>query len=277
MVQAPTHRLAIGDHIAIAVGILAAAVAIAAVALEHAYPEASTGTWRVLLFASAAVGAGAVFYLIYDLVARPRWSASLEPATWTSDGKVRGGKTRAALAIIALCILLGVGFVASHWPTGFLKSQSPRPENLPETTGPLLSRLSYFVLNCNVPPPPPGKSLTDTLWELQDYKQKLDVLGDVLGVTFTMDTIRGGVRIDVEATTERAKERMPLSKIGVTKVTLEIRRIEKVEMVSVIVKMPPEYAFYDLIPPNPAAPDSILLVQTVEHFLGMQPRTCQIV
>ena len=228
--------------------------------------------WSAEWWASVAVAAmfalGAVAHMVWR---------RFGPAEWTPEGKVGGGKLRAAIGMLILAVLLSASFVASHWPTGFLKSQSPRPENLPEMTGPLLSRLSYFVLNCNVPPPPPSKSLTDTLWELQDYKKKLDVLGDVLGVTFTMDTIRGGVRIDLEATTERAKERMPLSKIGVTKVTLEIRRLESAEMVSVIVNMPPEYRFYDVIPPNPAAPDSILLVQTVEHFLGIQLGTCRIV
>jgi hypothetical protein len=198
-------------------------------------------------------------------------------ATWTADGKVSGGKTRVALGIVLLCVLIGGGSVASHWPLNFLMSSSGAPTP-PEFTGPITSRLNHFILSCDVPPPPPGKSVTGSLWELQDYNRKLDVLGDAMGVTFTMETIRGGVRIELEATTDEAKQRiLSLSSIGVTKFTFEIRRVEKVELISLIVKLPPQFAFYGWIPPNPAASDTKQVISFVEHFFGFKPGICQLV
>jgi len=262
MAESQDQRLPTGDRIAIASIILALAGGVGAVALEHAFPDASQMTWRYILFACIALGIGAAGYLIFDLVIRPRW-ASLS--------------VKVILGITALCVLGGAGYIAYHWPTRFLQSERPSSESPPEPTVPLLSRLDHFILNCDVPLPPPGKTVTDTFWELHDYKQKLDVYGDTIGVTFTMETIRGGVHIEAEATTEEAKRRIPLSSIGVTKITLEIRRINKYELVSVIVKLPPQYAFYGFIAPNPAAPDSILVVRTVEGFLGVQRGSCRIV
>ena len=104
------------------------------------------------------------------------------------------------------------------------------------------------------------------------------MIEDAIGYTFTMVTIRGGVRIKAEAVTEEAKQRIALlSKAGVTKVTLEVRRVNKTELVSVFVKLPPEYEFYGAIPPNPAASDSMAVVHTVERFLGWPTDTCRIV
>jgi hypothetical protein len=128
-----------------------------------------------------------------------------------------------------------------------------------------------------VPPPPPNKSITDLLWELQDYKQKLDILGDAMGIAFTMETIRGGIRIEADAVTDEAKQRIPaLSSIGVTKFVFEIRRFDKVALVSVIVKLPPNLAFYGWIPPNPAAPDTIQVISWTEHFFGWRPGSCHL-
>lgn len=263
MVEDQASHLGTGDRIAITVGLLAAAVAIAAVAFEHAYPDASTATWRIIFCVAVIVAVGALTFLIFDLVIRPRLRRSWAIAT---------------IGIIVFCILAASGgYVASNWPTSFLKSELPSSENPPAPTGPIISRLDHFILNCDVPPPAPGKTVLDTLWELQDYKQKLDILGDAIGVDFTMVTIRGGIRLEAEAVTEMAKQRMPMSKIGVTKFIFEIRRIDKYELVSVFVNLPPQFGFFGLIPPNPAAPDLIQVVQTVERFFGFRSGVCRIV
>ena len=201
----------------------------------------------------------------------------LSPATWTPEGKVVGGKLRAVIGILIFCTLLGSGYVASRWPFNFLRPPSD-DSTPPELTGPITSRLNHFILSCDVPPSVPANTTTDWLWELHDYKQKLDVLGDAMGIVFTMETIRGGVRIEAEAATDEAKQRiLPLSSIGVTKFTFEIRRLDKIELVSVIVKLPPQLAFYGWIPPNPAAPDTILVVRWTEHFFGFKTGICHLI
>ena len=226
--------------------------------------------WAGVIIASA-IALITSFHIVWNNLPAPA-RAAIGPLLWKPTGYLRSW-----IGILLLCVLMGGGYFASRWPTGFLKSEPPPSENPPAPTGPIMSRLDHFILRCDVPPPPPSKTGLDSLWELQDYKQKLDILGDAIGVAFTMVTIRGGVRLEVEAVTEMAKQRMPLSKFGMTKVILEIRRIDKYELVSAFVNLPPQIGFYDLIPPNPAAPDSILLIQTIERFLGVQPGVCQII
>jgi len=196
---------------------------------------------------------------------------------WFSWGRVTATWARAAIGTLMLCTILIGGYVASHWPTNFLRFP-PGESPPPVPAGPLTSRMNHLLMSCDVPPPPPEKTVTDSLWELHDYKQKMDILGDAIGVTFTMETIRGGVRIEVEAVTDEAKRRaLPLSSIGVTKFAMKIRRFDQVELVSVIIPLPPQLAFWELITPNPAASDTIAIVRRIEHFLGLKPGICQLV
>jgi amino acid transporter len=182
------------------------------------------------------------------------------------------------VAIVLLFVIGTAGYFIYHWPISFVLAASDSDSGDSRIiNGPMVSRLSHFLLQCDVPPPPPEKTATDTVWELHDYKQKLDVIGQAIGVGFTMVTILGGVRIEAEAVTEEAKQRIPLSKIGVNKITIEIRRVEKYELVSVIIKLPPQYSFYEVIAPNPAAPDTVLVVRTVERFLGVKTGACQVI
>jgi len=228
--------------------------------------------WTGVIIASAIVLITSLHLLWNNLPVSTR--DTIRPVFWKPTGYLR-----AWVGILLLCLLLGGGYVGSHWPTAFLRTQTPSNGNVSsEPSGPFVSRLNHFILSCDVPPPPPGKSVTDSLWELQDYKRKLDVLGDAMGVTFTMETIRGGVRIEAEATTDEAKQRIPaLTMLGVTKFTFEIRRVEKVELVSVIIKLPPQFAFYGWIPPNPAAPDTKQVIYFVENFFGFKPGICQVI
>jgi hypothetical protein len=233
----------------------------------------STFSAEVIRWAGLVLMAGAIIGLIIWFA----WGRTSQ-ATWTADGKVSGGKTRIALGIVLLCLLLGSGYVGSHWPTAFLRAQTPSDSNAPpESSGPIMSRLDHFIMRCDRPLPP-GKTVEQSLADLNEFKQKLDVMGDALGLSFSMVTIRGGVRLDIEAVTDEAKQRLgPLSSLGVTKLTMEVRRIGQVEIVSVFVKMPPQMAFYGWIPPNPKAPDTIGMVHRIEDFLDARHGICHII
>lgn len=230
--------------------------------------------WAGVIIASAVVLITSLHVLWNNLPASVR--GAIRPVFWKPDGYLR-----AWVGILLLCVLATGGYVGSHWPTGFLRSTQSAPQTASastEPTEPTASRLNHIILRCDVPPDSPTRTVTDFLWELNDYKQKLDVLGDAMGVAFTMETIRGGFRIEAEAVTDEAKQRMlPLSSIGVTKFTFEIRRLDKFELVSAIVKLPPQYAFYGWIPPNPAAPDTILVIHWVERFFSFKAGTCHLV
>jgi hypothetical protein len=196
--------------------------------------------WFAVLVAVFMLGAGAVLntfsserlagmaLMAAAVVGLIIWFAwgHLTPATWTADGKVSRGRIRAVGGVVVLCVLISASYVASHWPTDFLRSPSPSTQTTSaptEPTGPIMSRLDHFILGCDRPPPPPNKTVEQTLAELREYKSNLDIWGDAFGVTFTMVTIRGGVRIDGEAVTDEAKQRLfPYSARGMTKFTLEM-------------------------------------------------------
>jgi hypothetical protein len=250
--------------------VLVAAFVLGAGAYLSTYPLEIIRIVGLVLMAGSIVG-----LLVWFMLGRG-WTGH---ATWGPDGRIEHGRLRAALGGVLLCLVLGGGYVWSHWPTAFLRTQTPSSGNASSApSGPFVSRLNHFILSCDVPPPPPNKTPLDSLWELQDYKQKLDVLGDAMGITFTMETIRGGIRIEAEAATDEAKQRIPsLTSIGVTKFIFEIRRVEKVLLVSVIVKLPPQFAFYGWIPPNPAAEDTKKVIYFVEHFFGFKTGACSLV
>lgn len=235
----------------------------------------STYSAEVIRWVGLALMAGAIIGLAV-------WFAwgRMSQATWTADGKVSGGKTRIALGIALLCVLLGGGYVGSHWPTAFLRTQASSNGNTPPSgpVGPIASRLDHFILRCNRPLTPVGKTVEQSLADLNEFKRKLDIIGDAMGLAFTMVTIRGGVQLDIEAVSDEAKQRaLPLSAAGVTKFTMEVRRIDdKTEIVSLFVKLPPQFSFYGWIPPNPLAPDAITMVLWIEQFLGSPPGTCHI-
>jgi hypothetical protein len=204
----------------------------------------------------------------------------LTPARWSPDGRVQDGKLRALVGIVGLCLIVGGGYIASHWPTAFLRSSrapSATDIGVSKATGPLASRLDHFILECDIPPPA-GKTVEQTIAELNEYKKNMDVLGDALGLSITLEAIRGGIRMEIEAVTDEAKRRtMPFSSLGVTKLTLEVRRVAKVESVSAFVKIPPQLEFFSLFPPNPLAPDTIAARQKIEQILGVRHGTCHVI
>jgi hypothetical protein len=201
--------------------------------------------------------------------------AAIGPTIWQPTGYLR-----AWIGVLLLCLLLGGGYIGSHWPTAFLrtsKTLSSAETKAPEITGPLVSRLDHFILRCDVPPPT-GKTVEQTLSELEEYKKNMGILGDALGLSITLVTIRGGIRMEIETVTEEAKQRiLPISSLGVTKLTLEVRRVGPMEIVSAYMKMPPQLAFYGWIPPNPIAPDTIAARQFIEHLLGVSDGTCHVI
>jgi hypothetical protein len=115
MVDIPNSRLPAGDRIAVAAIVIALAGAIGAVALEHAYPDASVTMWRWILAACTVVGVGACIYLFIDLVIRPRWPLKF------------GRRTRAAIGTAILCAVFGGLFVGSHWSFRSLPAIAPAP------------------------------------------------------------------------------------------------------------------------------------------------------
>jgi hypothetical protein len=235
----------------------------------------STFSAEVIRWAGLVLMAGAIIGLIIWFA----WGRTSQ-ATWTADGKVAGGKTRIALGAALLCVLLGGGYVGSHWPTAFLRTQAPSNGNASPSgpVGPIASRLDHFILRCNRPLTPVGKTVEQSLADLNEFKRKLDIIGDAMGLAFTMVTIRGGVRLDIDVVSDEAKQRtLPLSAAGVTKMTMEVRRIDnKTEIVSLFIKLPPQLSFYGWIPPNPLAPDTITMVIWIEQFLGAPRGTCSV-
>jgi hypothetical protein len=220
MVEAQTRRLATGGRIAIAVGILAAAVAIAAVAIEHAYPGATTTTWRIIFFGSIAVAAFAVLYLVFDLVFRPRLSNLLSTRIRPNIQSI------AASLFVIFALGGGLWYAASITPRD--EPVSP-PSNHDDTllVPPILvppigqpsskiSRADKFIFACDIPPTP---------HQLEELQKQLKVLGEVIGFAVTVTDIEDGFKSAIEAETTEAKNRLISAGIipSVTKVMVEIR------------------------------------------------------
>jgi hypothetical protein len=258
-----------------AIDIFGLAVAIVIAGLAQIVTPWSGPWWGGMIVAGLiAVATGAhLFWTNLSEAAR----TTISPAIWKPTGYLRPW-----IGILLLCILMGGAYVGSRWPTSFLHTDQSSPSGAsgrtaPEITLPLASRLDHFILNCDIPPPV-GRTSEQFAAELDTYKKNMNIVGDAMGASYTITPIRGGIRIEAEAVTEEAKRRaLPFSAVGVTKLIIEVRRVEKQEIVSVLVNLPSQLAFFSLIPPNTAAPDTIVVRRWVEKLLGARDGACRVI
>jgi branched-subunit amino acid ABC-type transport system permease component len=281
MVESQTIRLGTGDRIAIAVGISASAVGIAAVAFEHAYPDASAGTWRIILFASVALAIVAIFYLIFDLVIRQRLR-SRPPI-------------RATMAVLLVIAALSIGgwYVASitpherpsqppptKEPTFATFPYVPRPAtaSIPQPNHQLWSRGNKFIFACDVPPDP-NVNPAEQAKKKAELQKSFKAWGEVTGFNIVISDIEGGYRLTIQAKTIEAQNRLLLFGVlpSVTTITIELRRIGDRIVVSVYADLPKELAFFSLISPDPTDPKILEGENNIDTLLGSPPGTCHLI
>jgi len=137
-------RLGLGDRIAIAGFVGGFAGTVAAMALPLAYPNMPVWIWRLIFWPSLALLVGAVAYLVFDLLIRPKGFALKSPLPWQK-------------AIIA--VLMGSGVLGfDYWyysnvpnaPAVVVSPPPPVPTTSP-TRPKLVSTYKKIILVCDVP------------------------------------------------------------------------------------------------------------------------------
>jgi hypothetical protein len=275
MVDVQAAHLPTGDRIAITVGCLAAAVAIAAVAFEHAYPDATTATWRLILFGSIAIAVAAVLYLIFDLAIRPRFGASLT-RVWSKAPAI------AASIFVIISFAGGLWYAAANTPTGEPTTTPPdvtaTPTGVP-TANPtqIISRADKFIFACDIPPPG-HLSAEKAVKQKEEFKKELKTWGEVIGFALTVVDIDSGFKVIIEAETDEAKNRLISGGViaSVTKLTFEVRRIGLKLIVSIYAELPKEAIILSLIPVNPDAPQIVTGKKQIAQFLGGKDDACRL-
>jgi hypothetical protein len=125
-------RLGLGDRIAIAGIVGGFAGTVAAMALPLAYPEMPPWVWRLIFWPSLALLFGAVAFLVFDLVIRPRGRLKLPAPIW--------------LRIFLVCCTLGVaGIWIADWRIAPAKIAVPETPPTPPPSKPTPTATAPWV------------------------------------------------------------------------------------------------------------------------------------
>lgn len=185
----------------------------------------------------------------------------------------RTGHLQSWIGVLLLGLLLAGGYLASHLPTAFL------PPSAPQLPSQLLSSYGKYIFDCAIPPPS-NTAASDFQRQKEVAKQGIEAWGDAIGFTMTLSDIRGGIRIEAEATTDEAKNRMGiLGAIGVKKFALEIRRVGQHEIVSILIDIPATsvFSFFRLMPVDPNSADMVSTRKQIERIMGVSDGTCHMI
>jgi hypothetical protein len=245
------------------------------------------------IFAIAVAIVIALLSLVVQPWSLPWWSA-LIAASFVAVGAslhifVGGGASRITKLTTTLFLVVGIpsfgywyysryplslAIMRDVFPLAF--SVSPVKQPLTTLPGQMLSRSDRFIFSCDVPLP--DKETAEKFSQMKnELTQSYQIWGDITGISFTVSDIRGGLKIDVEATTEEAKRRLfTAGSGGLTKLAIEIRRLGQKEFVTVKADMPESLRIFSLMIPQPQAQETITLQKKIENMLGVPDGKCQL-
>jgi hypothetical protein len=165
------------------------------------------------------------------------------------------------------------GMFSENHPKEPLKTSLPVAPSAPaQTSVPLRSILGDLIYVCDVPVPSPTSFDTMLFQQKLDYfAQTLKIYGDAVGAKFTVQTIEGGVRINMDAAPGG-----PRAAIGspFTKGAVEVRRVGNVEMVNVKIEMP---EVFKILPVEATDPQVVGLTNGIHRLLSFRDGTCHLV
>jgi prepilin signal peptidase PulO-like enzyme (type II secretory pathway) len=179
-------------------------------------------------------------------------------------------KWRSKFFCMALTSLLFVGiggFLYWHFqpkapdvPVVQKPNEAPKVSPSPQ----ILSRLDHFIFACDVPPPD-SETAVKFPQAKEEMKQRFAVWGDVVGMAITVTDIRGGFRIDAEASTEEAKRRLFVAgAASATKASISVRRIDQQIIVDVTSILAP---IFGMMTPDPSSQDTLAIQGKVENWV----------
>jgi len=114
------------------------------------------------------------------------------------------------------------------------------PPSTPPTPPQLMSRGDRIIFFCDAPTPD-AETAAQFHQKLDEAKANLNILADAIGgITFTVSFVRGGIRLDIEITSDAIKNRILMTTgiSGLSKFTLEERRIGQVVIVTIYADFP---------------------------------------
>jgi hypothetical protein len=240
--------------------------------------QAWSPQWWVAVSIVGVLTAGTGFHILWSNLpdsVRARFS----PLIWSPNGKVR-----AWIGIAVLCIVLGGGYTASHWPLPWMwPIQIPPSPPAPGGSGvtmppslPIQSRLERFIFTCDVPPPASDQEAAEQKARLQ---KNIRVWGDSLGVDTSFVDIGDGLQAIAEAKTLEAKARFASMGImpGITKLIAEARSNGKQQIIVVRADIPKKsLMIYGLIP-NPNDPQLQEGRKLLAQFLEVPESACRMI
>jgi hypothetical protein len=170
------------------------------------------------------------------------------------------------------CALLAITIWGMSWwiaPRVSAGAPSPAPSPNPPQ---LLSRMDRFIFACDVPPPD-AETAAQLPQKKEQFKQTWDVLGDAIGMSVDVTDIRGGVRMIFDATTPEARRRLITS--YVSKLTIEVRRVGEIEIVTASVDLPEIVRFLSFM--APVQPQDTANSQSkIEKLIGAPEGGCHL-
>ena len=116
---------------------LAAAVVIA---LLSQIVEPWSRPWWAGMIGAGLIALAAVVHMIWRGLPDETRRVHLSPAAWTPEGKVTGGRSRSIIGALMLAVLLGGGYMASHWRSSLHPPKAEADQPTAPLPGQLLSR-----------------------------------------------------------------------------------------------------------------------------------------
>lgn len=233
--------------------------------------------WWVGMIAAGLIAAATGVHILWNRLPEPVQTL-IRPAFLAPTGKVRGW-----IGIAVLCFVLGSGYIVISRVTARspeIPLPQPRPSAAPQSTAELptilISRGDKLTFACDVPPPD-EKEAPKVHQKIEEAKRNLEIFGDAIGATYTVTYIRGGIRLEIEITSEDMKRKILIATglSDVTKLIYEARRVAQQEIISITANFPePLRQFYSLQTPDPTSKASITVQTQIERLFSVPTGGC---
>jgi hypothetical protein len=262
--------------------VLGIAVAIVIALLSQIVQPWTPLWWTGMVIAGviAAYAGGHLFWGQLPLIV----TSQITNTVWSPTGKLRPW-----VGLALLMAILGGGYVAisrATAPSPEIPLPKPRPQEASRPEGvtitpplQILSRGDKMIFVCDVPPPN-EKEAAEFPRKIEEAKRNLEILGDAIGATYTITYIRGGIRLDIEATSDEIKHKilMATGMRDLTKLTYEERRVGNKILVTIYANFPePIRQFYSLLTPDPSSKDTLSIKSQIERVFSFQSGVCQLI
>jgi len=119
--------------------------------------------------------------------------------------------------------------------------------------------------------------MSEYIQQKEYIRQNMKAWGEAIGFDFTVKDVTNGIRIELEATTDEAQRRLWIAaKVPVTKIWMELRRVDRWIVVSYVVDWPKGFDFFKVVRVDPDSQDMIDVRKRIEFILSLPEGKCKI-